>query len=174
MNRHLMDKKIEECLSTTWLQIAYLLSNDTMRSVKKQNLKVGGAIGIEWYHIWYRDCSPILGMSQLKTRASCSDFKTVEVRFEHKSFIKDSKNRSPGRPYLCSSRTLIMLHTPFEPTILCTTSCGNYRLKISFCVGVGVCVWVGVSFCELKNMQSNECWSSFFDLVFLWNHYLIS
>ena len=59
-----------------------------------------------------------------------------------------------------------MLHTPFEPTILCTTSCGN-RLKISFCVGVGVCAWVGVSFCELKNTQSNECWSSFFDLVFL-------
>ena len=56
-----------------------------------------------------------------------------------------------------------MLHSPFEPTILCTTSCSNYRLKISFCVGVGVCVWVGVSFCELKNTQSNGCWSSFFD-----------
>lgn len=110
LNRHLMDKKIEECLSTTWLQIAYLLSNDTMRSVKKQNLKVGGAIGIEWYHIWYRDCSPILGMSQLKTRASCSDFKTVEVRFEHKSFIKDSKNRSL-EPLSVFNRTLIMLHS---------------------------------------------------------------
>lgn len=47
MKRHLMDKKIEECLSTTWLQIAYLLSNDTRRSVKTQNLKVGGAVGIE-------------------------------------------------------------------------------------------------------------------------------
>ena len=33
-----------------------------------------------------------------------------------------------------------MLHSPFEPTILCTTSCSNYRLKIFLCRCGSMCL----------------------------------
>lgn len=47
MNGDLMDKKIKECLSHTWLKIAYQLSNDTRRSWKKQDPGVGRQSNLE-------------------------------------------------------------------------------------------------------------------------------
>lgn len=60
------------------------------------------------------------------------------------------------------SGVIIMLHTPFEPNILRTASYSNCRLKICFCVGVGVCVWVGICFCEIINRNKCIWWQKYY------------